>query len=44
VLFGDYHPTGQLSFTWPASVSQIPIHDGDGQTPLFPLGFGLVYP
>ena len=44
VLFGDYRPTGQLSFTWPASVSQIPIHDGDGQTPLFPLGFGLVYP
>jgi beta-glucosidase len=44
VLFGDYHPTGQLSFTWPASVSQIPIHDGDGQTPLFPLGFGLGYP
>jgi beta-glucosidase len=44
VLFGDYRPTGQLSFTWPASVSQLPIHDGDGQTPLFPLGFGLVYP
>jgi len=44
VLFGDYRPTGQLSFTWPARVSQIPIHDGDGQTPLFPLGFGLVYP
>jgi beta-glucosidase len=44
VLFGDYHPIGQLSFTWPASVSQIPIHDGDGQTPLFPLGFGLGYP
>jgi beta-glucosidase len=44
VLFGDYRPTGQLSFTWPASVSQIPIHNGDGQTPLFPLGFGLVYP
>jgi beta-glucosidase len=44
VLFGDYRPTGQLSFTWPARVSQIPIHDGDGQKPLFPLGFGLVYP
>jgi len=44
VLFGDFRPTGQLTLTWPASVSQIPIHDGDGQTPLFPLGFGLVYP
>jgi beta-glucosidase len=44
VLFGDYKPTGKLSFTWPASLSQIPIHDGDGQTPLFPFGFGLTYP
>jgi len=44
VLFGDYKPTGKLSFTWPASTSQIPIHDGDSATPLFPLGFGLTYP
>jgi beta-glucosidase len=44
VLFGDYKPTGKLSFTWPASLSQIPIHDGDAATPLFPLGFGLTYP
>ena len=44
VLFGDYKPTGKLSFTWPASLAQIPIHDGDGQVPLFPYGFGLSYP
>jgi beta-glucosidase len=44
VLFGDYKPTGKLSFTWPATSAQIPIHDGDGQTPLFAYGFGLTYP
>jgi beta-glucosidase len=44
VLFGDYKPTGKLGFTWPASASQIPIHDGDGKTPLFQFGFGLSYP
>ena len=44
VLFGDYKPTGKLSFTWPSSLAQIPIHDGDGQTPLFPFGYGLSYP
>jgi beta-glucosidase len=44
VLFGDYKPTGKLSFTWPATLSQIPIHDGDGQTPLFAFGYGLTYP
>jgi beta-glucosidase len=44
VLFGDYKPTGKLSFTWPASLAQIPIHDGDGQVPLLPYGFGLSYP
>ena len=44
VLFGDYKPTGKLSFTWPASVAQLPIHDGDGQSPLFHYGDGLTYP
>jgi beta-glucosidase len=44
VLFGDYNPTGKLSFSWPSSVSQIPINDGDGKTPLFPFGHGLTYP
>ncbi len=44
VLFGDYKPTGKLSFTWPASLAQIPIHAGDGQTPLFAVGDGLTFP
>jgi beta-glucosidase len=44
VLFGDYKPTGKLSYTWPAALAQIPIRDGDGQTPLYPYGFGLTYP
>jgi beta-glucosidase len=44
VLFGDYKPTGKLNFTWPASLAQIPIHDGDGQVPLFPYDYGLTYP
>jgi beta-glucosidase len=43
VLFGDYAPTGKLPDTWMQSVSQQPINDGDGQTPLFPFGFGLTY-
>src|SRR5260370_753750 len=43
VLFGDYVPTGKLPGTWMQSGSQQPINDGDGQTPLFPLGYGLTY-
>ena len=43
VLFGDYHPTGKLGFAWPATTSQIPIHKGDNQKPLFEYGFGLTY-
>ena len=27
--FGDYKPTGKLSFTWPRSMAQIPINVGD---------------
>jgi len=43
VLFGAVAPTGTLPVTWMASASQQPINDGDGKTPLFPLGFGLTY-
>lgn len=44
VLFGDYSPTGKLSFTWPRSMSQIPINVGDATyDPLFPFGYGLSY-
>lgn len=44
VLFGDYHPTGRLSHSWPRGMSQIPINYGDAAyDPLFPYGFGLNY-
>ncbi len=43
VLFGDYKPTGKLSYTWPSSVAQIPINSGDGKTGLFPFGHGLTF-
>ncbi|MEV4055765.1 glycoside hydrolase family 3 N-terminal domain-containing protein [Amycolatopsis sp. NPDC049688] len=43
VLYGDYNPTGKLSFTWPNSSSQEPINDGDGKQGLFPYGAGLSY-
>jgi beta-glucosidase len=41
VLFGDYPFTGKLQVTWPANTAQEPINVGDGQTGLFPYGFGL---
>jgi beta-glucosidase len=44
VLFGDHAPSGKLSFSWPASMEQVPVHtDEPGQRPLFPVGFGLTY-
>ncbi|MGW3964075.1 glycoside hydrolase family 3 protein [Amycolatopsis sp. NPDC005003] len=43
VLYGDYNPTGKLSFTWPNSSSQEPINTGDGKQGLFPYGYGLSY-
>jgi beta-glucosidase len=44
VLFGDYHPTGKLSHSWPRTMGQIPISYGDpNYDPLFPYGFGLTY-
>jgi len=44
VLFGDYKPTGKLSFSWPRSMAQIPINVGDkNYDPLFKYGFGLTY-
>ncbi len=44
VLFGDYKPTGKLSFTWPKSMSQVPgnINTPNGE-PLFKFGYGLRY-
>lgn len=44
VLFGDYKPTGKLSFSWPRSMAQIPINIGDADyDPLFSYGFGLTF-
>ena len=44
VLFGDYKPTGKLTFSWPRSMAQIPSHPGDANyDPLFKLGYGLSY-
>jgi beta-glucosidase len=44
VLFGDYAPTGKLSFTWPRSNAQAPINVGDEKyDPQFPFGYGLTY-
>lgn len=40
-LFGDYPPTGTLSFSWPRSVDQHPINVGDEDyDPLFAFGYG----
>ncbi|MCF7805714.1 MAG: glycoside hydrolase family 3 C-terminal domain-containing protein [Candidatus Marinimicrobia bacterium] len=44
VIFGDYNPTGKLSYTWPRTMEQIPINVGDDNiNPLFPYGYGLSY-
>jgi beta-glucosidase len=45
VLFGDAMPQGRLSFTWPRSMSQLPLGHGKPPAldPLFPFGFGLGY-
>ncbi len=42
VLFGDFAPTGKLSFSWPRSMDQVPLRTRSG-APLFPLGYGLSY-
>jgi beta-glucosidase len=41
VLFGDFGFSGRLPVTWPNAVTQEPINSGDGQTGLFPFGYGL---
>ena len=44
VLFGDYNPTGKLSYTWPRNIKQVPINIGDEDyDPLFPFDYGLAY-
>ena len=44
ILFGNNNPTGKLSFSWPKSVGQLPLNEGDkNYEPLFPFGYGLSY-
>ncbi len=44
ILLGDAKPSGKLPHTWPKSMSQIPINDGDASyEPLYPFGYGLTY-
>jgi beta-glucosidase len=46
VLFGDYKPTGKLSFSWPKSMDQLPLNINgpkEKYAPLFPYGYGLTY-
>ena len=44
VLFGDFKPTGKLSFAWPRSMAQVATHPGDKEyDPLFAFGYGLSY-
>jgi beta-glucosidase len=44
VLFGDYKPTGKLSFSWPRSMAQLPVNINSGNyDPLFKYGYGLTY-
>ncbi|MFK7803060.1 MAG: glycoside hydrolase family 3 protein [Anaerolineae bacterium] len=41
VLFGDYDFEGQLRYTWPRSMDQIPLGSDDGQEPQFVPGDAL---
>jgi beta-glucosidase len=44
VLFGDYKPSGKLTFSWPRTMAQVPIHVGSHKyDPLFKYGYGLTY-
>ncbi len=46
VLLGDFTPTGKLSRSWPATMSQANqtiVSAGDHTDPRFPYGFGLSY-
>jgi beta-glucosidase len=44
VLFGNYKPTGKLTFSWPRTMAQVAVHRGDaGYDPLFQYGYGLSY-
>ncbi|MBN1414751.1 MAG: glycoside hydrolase family 3 C-terminal domain-containing protein [Bacteroidales bacterium] len=42
VLFGDYIPTGRLSYSWPVDNAQLPINVGDTPyDPFYPYDYGI---
>jgi beta-glucosidase len=41
VLFGAFPFQGKLSFSWPASMDQLPFSKTGGRNYLFPFGYGL---
>ena len=43
ILFGDYSPTGKLSFSWPESMDQIPLDYRNKDKALFDYDYGLTY-
>lgn len=44
VLFGQVHPRGKLTHSWPRNISQLPLDVGDANyDPLYAFGFGLTY-
>jgi beta-glucosidase len=45
ILFGDAHPTGKLSHSWPRddTMDNVMTCCNGSYNPLFPLGFGLTY-
>ena len=43
ILFGDYSPTGKLSFSWPKSMDQIPLDYRNKDKALFDYDYGLTY-
>ncbi len=46
VLFGEYNPSGKLSFSWPRAIDQLPLNidmPEEDYDPLFALGHGMSY-
>jgi beta-glucosidase len=44
ILYRNVAPTGKLPMTWPRTMPQIPINQGDATyDPLYPYGHGLTY-
>jgi beta-glucosidase len=41
LLFGKAKARGVLPCSWPESIAQVPVNEGDGRPCLFPAGYGL---